>query len=274
MNVREDLLVGDFSFCLRLLQSYPPTNVDSILEASRSLWIYESQVTLAVHRGGITLNQALHAIQPPPGIIMAFGLKGGVAPTLSNHIQDAAAVVQEQVEHTTSGLFYRAKRFLKEKAATVQPIDANQPEANVGRSPQAVLEETDNNTIQEIEPVTSPVTAEREPSAAAVPTNAPPPTRLRNRLWNAWNRRTSSAATTDIAEALSVTISTTAGEEEAAPVCELPDDAIDELLKESSPARSFTPPKKPRAWNRGRTESYGKTSSDTNSGELKRTPII
>ena len=79
MVIRDDLLKGDFSSCLRLLQSYPPTYLDSLLESSRALWIYESQITLACHKGGISLSQALCAISPPPAVVMAYGLVGGVA---------------------------------------------------------------------------------------------------------------------------------------------------------------------------------------------------
>ena len=79
MVIREDLLKGDFGTCLRLLQAYPPTNVDQLLESSRALWIYESQVTLACHKGGISLKQALSTIAPPPAVVMAYGLQGGVA---------------------------------------------------------------------------------------------------------------------------------------------------------------------------------------------------
>jgi len=79
MIIREDLLKGDFGTCLRLLQKYPPTNIDQLLEASRALWIYESQVTLACHKGGISLTQALTTIAPPPAVIMAYGLSGGMA---------------------------------------------------------------------------------------------------------------------------------------------------------------------------------------------------
>lgn len=75
MIVRKDLLKGDFSTCLRLLQSYPPTNVDDLLESSRALWIYESQVTLACHKGGISLQKALNNIAPPPAILMYVFLK-------------------------------------------------------------------------------------------------------------------------------------------------------------------------------------------------------
>jgi hypothetical protein len=90
--VREDLLKGDFSSNLRLLQRYPPCNVDHLLESSRALWIYESQITLACHKGGISLHQALHTIHPPPTILMAFGLRGGVAPTLTDSLEQAATL--------------------------------------------------------------------------------------------------------------------------------------------------------------------------------------
>lgn len=79
MVIRYELLKGDFSHCLRLLQSFPSTNIDRLLESSRALWIYESQVTLACHKAGINLSQALMTIAPPPAIIMAYGLEGGVA---------------------------------------------------------------------------------------------------------------------------------------------------------------------------------------------------
>jgi GTPase-activating protein len=79
MIIREELLEGDFGTCLKLLQSYPPTDVEKLLEASRALWIYESQVTLACHKGGISLNHALTTIAPPPAVLMAYGLPGGFA---------------------------------------------------------------------------------------------------------------------------------------------------------------------------------------------------
>jgi hypothetical protein len=239
MKVRDDLIKGDFSRCLRLLQSYPPTNVDEILEASRSLWIYESQVTLACHRGGITLNQALHAIQPPHGIIMAFGLKGGYAPTLSEQMHDAAAVVQEKVEQTTSGLFSRAKRFLMEKA--VATSDNGKDASN---------EVTDSQVIEETRDVQSPdVNLMGEPVAHP---------RLRHRIWNAWGRM--SSATTP---SHSQTPAANDAEDEKA------EHIVDDCLKESSVPS--VPPMKPRAWNRGRTESYGKSIESV---ETKRTTSV
>lgn len=89
MVIRDMLLLGDFSICLRLLQAYPPTNLDRLLESSRALWIYESQITLACHKGGISLGHALRSIKPPPAIVMAYGLRGGEAPLIREQVRQA-----------------------------------------------------------------------------------------------------------------------------------------------------------------------------------------
>ena len=89
MLMREELLKSDFGTCLRLLQAFPPTDVDRLLEASRALWIYESQITLACHKGGISLNQALQTISPPQSIIFAYGLLGGVALSREERMKQA-----------------------------------------------------------------------------------------------------------------------------------------------------------------------------------------
>ncbi|KAL3801595.1 hypothetical protein ACHAW5_008565 [Stephanodiscus triporus] len=89
MVIRDVLLSGDFSTCLRLLQAYPPTNLDRLLESSRALWIYESQITLACHKGGISLGHALRSIPPPPAIVMAYGLRGGMAPPIREKVRQA-----------------------------------------------------------------------------------------------------------------------------------------------------------------------------------------
>jgi hypothetical protein len=78
--IREQLLKGDFSVCLRTLQSYPSIRMDELLTASRTLWLYERQITVACHKGGIGLQQALEAVKPPEAIIMAFGFRGGILP--------------------------------------------------------------------------------------------------------------------------------------------------------------------------------------------------
>lgn len=100
MYVRDDLLMGDFSSNLRLLQRYPPTNVDAILESSRSLWMYEAQVGAVCQRDGITWQEAVPKVKPPSGLIMAYGFKGGIATNL-----------QFRLENATEGLLGRAQRL-------------------------------------------------------------------------------------------------------------------------------------------------------------------
>jgi hypothetical protein len=112
LMIREELLKGDFSSCLRLLQRYPPANVDKLLESSRALWIYESQITMACHKGGISLHQALSTISPPPAIIMAFGLRGGVGPRRSSiDRMRVNEVAQEASGAAQDGLLGRAMKL-------------------------------------------------------------------------------------------------------------------------------------------------------------------
>jgi hypothetical protein len=97
MTIRDGLLTGDLSSCLRLLQSYPSTHMDQLLQSTRALWIYESQITVACHKGGISLHHALETIAPPPAIIMAFGLKAGSAQHGQQSALDFADVAAERV---------------------------------------------------------------------------------------------------------------------------------------------------------------------------------
>lgn len=145
MMIRDDLLKGDFAACLRLLQSYPPRNVDEILESSRSLWIYESQITLACHKGGISLHQALQAVTPPSAIIMAFGLRGGVAPNLHDRLETAAQQAQEKVHSATEGLLGRAQRLWSgwgNSSATDTPTPSTAPSP----APQTTTQTTETPT--------------------------------------------------------------------------------------------------------------------------------
>ena len=64
-----------YDFCRH---SHRLTLID-YLKRAELLWIYESQITLACHKGGISLQQALQTIAPPASIIMAYGLQGGIA---------------------------------------------------------------------------------------------------------------------------------------------------------------------------------------------------
>jgi hypothetical protein len=113
MLIRDDLLKGDFSACLRLLQSYPPCHMDNLLESSKSLWIYESQITLACHKAGIGLHQALNTIYPPPGIIMGFGLRNGVAPkSRTEQLEEAGEKAAAKVEEITTAMAASAHGWL------------------------------------------------------------------------------------------------------------------------------------------------------------------
>lgn len=99
LRIRDDLLKDDFAACLQLLQNYPSCSMDDLLDASRALWIYESQITMACVKGGLTLHQALQAIPPPDKVIMAFGLKGGIALTGREHLAEASAHAKEAVKN-------------------------------------------------------------------------------------------------------------------------------------------------------------------------------
>jgi hypothetical protein len=112
MVIREDLLKGDFSTCMRLLQGFPSTHMDHLVESSRALWIYESQLTLACHKGGISLHQALQTISPPPAIIMAFGVRDGmISPARPDPLEDAGEKVAATVRDATTAVATSAKGF-------------------------------------------------------------------------------------------------------------------------------------------------------------------
>jgi hypothetical protein len=106
IQIREKLLKGDFSTCLKLLQKYPPTNIDQLLESSRALWIYETQVSVACHRGGLSLHQALTAIQSPPALVYAFGFPNGTPPVSRAEQLERA---KEKAGATVINIFGRAK---------------------------------------------------------------------------------------------------------------------------------------------------------------------
>jgi hypothetical protein len=127
LRIREELLTGDFATCLQLLQKYPSCSMDALLDASRALWIYESQITMACMKGGLTLHQALQAIPPPDKVIMAFGLRGGVALTNREQLAEARANAKQAVQNNVAkakqsmqtlqtagqGILGGARRFIK-----------------------------------------------------------------------------------------------------------------------------------------------------------------
>uniref|UniRef100_A0A7S0AWK2 Uncharacterized protein n=1 Tax=Minutocellus polymorphus TaxID=265543 RepID=A0A7S0AWK2_9STRA len=81
------------------------------MEASRALWIYESQITLACHKGGINLNQALQTISPPPSIIFAYGLPGGVALSREERMKQAGKESIAAAKERAAGAKDSAKSF-------------------------------------------------------------------------------------------------------------------------------------------------------------------
>ena len=129
MMIRDQLLDGDFSVCLRLLQSYPPTNVDRMLESSRALWIYESQVTLACHKSGIGLSQALSFLNPPPGVIMAYGLKRGRAEGAGKRVERGLLMAKDAAEETASSVANAGRKIFGNAAKTMSEWSKKRAEA-------------------------------------------------------------------------------------------------------------------------------------------------
>jgi Rab-GTPase-TBC domain len=179
LMIREELLKGDFSSCLRLLQRYPPVNVDKLLESSRALWIYESQITMACHKGGISLHQALSTISPPPAIIMAFGLRGGVGPRRSSiHRMRVNEAAQEAIGAAQDGLLGRAMKLWSgwgSATATAAPTTGvTTAAATSAPGPVEV-----GTTISSDQAVTA--NTEAKPPASDQPPCPPPP---QPRVWN------------------------------------------------------------------------------------------
>jgi hypothetical protein len=275
------------------------------------LWIYETQINLACHKGGITLNQALHAIRPPDGIIMAFGLRGGVAPTLSDQIHDAAAAV----EQTTTGLLGRAKQLWKARTTTSIDSSVGQ-ESTTSSTANNNGEAGSNGTVtqnsngesasaveeaekEDIAPPSGDETAAEKArrlwkgiqtgdtsdmpvvaAAASINSNTsmesnnnphPPVAPVAEervgakvgRLWKAWRAPAADSTTTTTTL---TTVESRATMEPSNP------------SEKSGPSSSLSLPNKPRAWNRGRTESYGRTSAEKTSAATTAThtpaPIV
>lgn len=120
MSIRERLLKGDFSTCLKLLHSFPlTTSMEALLESSRALWVYEAQISVVCRKGGLTLTQALLAIESPPSLILAYGFPNGSPPltTISPALlaRGAAAVerasgqVETSVRSAAQGVMGRAR---------------------------------------------------------------------------------------------------------------------------------------------------------------------
>jgi hypothetical protein len=148
LKIRDQLLIADFATALQLLQKYPTCSMDELLDSSRALWIYESQITMACIKAGLTLHQALQAIPPPDKVIMAFGLRGGVALSNREQLEQASANAKEAVKNNverarqgmqtlssaSQGLFGGARKFLRGRIRTHSTDDLGE-DASDGRLP-------------------------------------------------------------------------------------------------------------------------------------------
>lgn len=119
MAVRDRLLCGDFGTCLKLLQNYPSGEIgmDELLESSRALWVYETQISMACQKGGISLRQALNMVPPPDSVIMAFGRPAGKPLRLSQQLKNVAsttvASTTASANNNVGKLMGQAKRLWK-----------------------------------------------------------------------------------------------------------------------------------------------------------------
>jgi len=208
MMIRDDLLKGDFGKCLRLLQSYPPGDVDAILETSRSLYIYESQITLVCHRGGVSLHQALQTISPPPSIIMAFGMRGGVAPRISMTFGESSSSSSSNTAAAATaapqgGLFGRVKNLWNKNVIQAgnnnnnsshqeaAPIVANDSGASGGS------QDKNNDETTSIVTTTTAMTAATEATGSTAASSVAAATPPISRIWNRSKDESTPAAATD-----------------------------------------------------------------------------
>ena len=161
LNVRQELLqnASDFATALSLLQHYPPLTcgMDALLEASRALYLYETQITLACHKAQISQHEALLAIPPPSNqsLIMAFGWEKGVAPpiqyTRSERVQQATSAVASSARN-----FYQ-RVFVRRNSSTISSFSND----NNNKKQQQQEEDDERNKKQEEErkqPSPTPIT--------------------------------------------------------------------------------------------------------------------
>ncbi|CAJ1947247.1 unnamed protein product [Cylindrotheca closterium] len=189
MMIRDDLLKGDFGKCLRLLQSYPPGDVDAILETSRSLYIYESQITLVCQRAGVSLHQALQTISPPPSIIMAFGMRGGLAPRISMASATSPGSATTAAAPPQGGLFGRVKN-LWNKNVSSQEVHAPIMASDSGGSQDKNHDEEATSVVT----TTTAMTAATEATGSTAASSTVPPV---SRIWNHYQTSGTTTTTND-----------------------------------------------------------------------------
>lgn len=132
ITIRGHLLKSDFSTCLKLLHSFPSTNVEQLLQYSRALWVYESQISVACHRGGLRLHQALHTIQSPPALYFAFGFPNGTPPlSRAEQLERTKKIAETKARHgfrVAQGMLGQARGLIshwytKEEATTSSKME-------------------------------------------------------------------------------------------------------------------------------------------------------
>jgi hypothetical protein len=262
--VRDDLLRGDFGQCLRLLQSYPPGDVDTILIASRSLWMYESQIRLACHKGRISLHQALQTISPPQSIVMAFGMHGGVAPftstTFGGFVDTTAQATQSQ------GLFGRVKRLWSSQGQIITNDErtiADESPTNNNSKNDETQSITTTNTMTTIMTEATEMTSATEMTASTT-ISVPPVSRIWNRgRGNTFDGNIESSSSNEEITKYSTTTS-------APPVSRIWNrgrgNTFDGNIESSSSNEEVAKSKRRQIWNRG--GSGGSNRSDQNLYDL------
>jgi len=136
MAARDRLLCSDFGTCLKLLQNYPSGDIgmDELLEASRGLWIYETQISMACEKGGISLRKALRVVPPPEGITMAFGKVGPKPLRLTT--------VKPQAKPSPRKLIGAARRLFSWNGTSSQQNGADKEDVI-----DQIIDSTDSNVI-------------------------------------------------------------------------------------------------------------------------------
>lgn len=154
ITIRDKLLKSDFSACLKLLHSFPSTNVERLLESSRSLWMYESQISVACHRGGLSLHQALNTIHSPPSLLFAFGFPNGTPPvSRAEQLERTKKMAEERARsaaRAAQGMFGQARGMFNRKVLNRSLSDSTDANAlAMGRGSSDVDEFSDNNNSLE-----------------------------------------------------------------------------------------------------------------------------
>uniref|UniRef100_A0A7S3DQY5 Rab-GAP TBC domain-containing protein n=1 Tax=Entomoneis paludosa TaxID=265537 RepID=A0A7S3DQY5_9STRA len=150
--IRDQLLQGDFVTCIRLLQRYPTVHMDHLLESSRSLYIYETQITMACHKANISQHVALLNIAPPPNLIMAFGLKRGIAPKATVSSSEIVQNAASSARNAFKSMFHRMRSW----SSDTNSAQSNNNNNNASAPPKVAVE------------TPSPMTPQRQSAEASL----------------------------------------------------------------------------------------------------------